>query len=90
MGQKEFVENIAERMIASQSDIDTPCARRAIIDFKITFPLSTLGRTLRYSSTIGAEMGLVMTQSLSALLLQVTTTPELPRTKTADHLPFKE
>ena len=38
MGQKEFVENIAERMIASQSDIDTPCARRAIIDFKITFP----------------------------------------------------
>ena len=36
--QKEFVENIAERMIASQSDIDTPCARRAIIDFKITFP----------------------------------------------------
>ena len=38
MEQKEFVENIAERMIASQSDIDTPCARRAIIDFKITFP----------------------------------------------------
>ena len=37
MEQKEFVENIAERMIASQSDIDTPCARRAIIDFKITF-----------------------------------------------------
>ena len=36
--QKEFVENIAERMIASQSDIDTPCARRAIIDFKFTFP----------------------------------------------------
>ena len=36
--QKEFVENIAERMIASRSDIDTPCARRAIIDFKITFP----------------------------------------------------
>ena len=36
--QKEFVENIAERMIASQSDIDTPCARLALIDFKISFP----------------------------------------------------
>ena len=29
-----MLKNIAERMIASQSDIDT----HAIIDFKITFP----------------------------------------------------
>ena len=36
--KKSLLKNIAKPMIASQSDIDTPCARRAIIDFKITFP----------------------------------------------------
>ena len=36
--KKSLLKNIAKPMIASQSDIDTPCARRAIIDFKFTFP----------------------------------------------------